>query len=71
LNDKGNETVEPSQIHYTELINENPDSDEIVCIVAEDLHEKFDIKEQDGWVVLVGDGKTYHHLMSIKQQYGN
>ena len=52
-----------------ELVNKNPDSDETMCIVAEDLLEKFNTKEQDGWVVLVGDGKTYQHLMNIKQQY--
>jgi len=52
-----------------ELINEHPDN-ETMCLVAEDLLEKFDTTEQQGWVVLVGDGKTYQHFMNIKQQYG-
>ena len=38
------------------------------CHLAEDLLSKFD-NIQDGWVVLVGDGKIYKHLMNIKKQY--
>ena len=46
LNEKGN------------LHDENPVCMETMSIVAEDLLDKFDIA-QNGWVLLVGDGKTY------------
>ena len=59
---------QPSTIHYLELVDEAPDSSETMSLIAEQLLEKFgDI--QNGWVVLVGDGKTYKHLMNIKKQY--
>jgi len=61
LKNKFSDAMQPSCVHYTELINENPDGDETMSIVAEDLLEKFDTKDQNGWVVLVGDGKTYQH----------
>ena len=38
--------------------------------VAEDLLDKFTIETQQGWVVLVGDGKTYERLVNIQRQYG-
>ena len=59
----------PSTIHYLELVDENPDSSETMCIIAEDILDKFGDKVQNGWVLLVGDGKTYKHLMNIKKQY--
>ena len=40
----------------------------VLKLVAEDLIARFD-GVQDGWVVLVGDGKTYRHLMNVKKQY--
>jgi len=70
IHSDGNMTTAPPQVYYMELINENPDRDEIMCLVAEKLLEKFDITEQNGWVMQVWDGKTYQHLMNIKHQYG-
>ena len=61
---------QPSQVYYMELVDESPDSDETMSLIAEELLEKFGNATQDGWVVLVGDGKTYQHLMNIKRQYG-
>ena len=40
-----------------ELVDENPDSNETMSIIADDLLEKFGSESQNGWVVLVGDGK--------------
>ena len=45
---ESSETVQPSQI---QLVSENPDSDETMCIVDEDLLERFVAIEQDGWVM--------------------
>ena len=42
-----------------------------MCVIAEDILDKFGDEVQNGWVLLVGDGKTYKHLMSIKKQYSS
>ena len=38
--------------------------------IAEDSLDRFNTGTQQGWVVLVGDGTTYEHLMNVKQ-YGH
>ena len=47
-----------SRVHYMELIDENRDCMETMLLVAENLLAKFDTA-QNGWVILVGDVKTY------------
>ena len=52
-----------------ELVNENPDSDDTMTSIAEDLMDKLGLNVQDGGLMIVGDGKTYQHLENIKQMY--
>ena len=69
LNDKPCQHPKMSTIHYMELVNENPDSDETMTLISEDIIDKLGSTVQDGWIVIVGDGKTYQHLCNIKQMY--
>ena len=60
----------PSSVYYMELVNENPDSSDTMKYVSELLLQTSSI-HQKGYIVLVGDGKTYEHLMEIKRLYSN
>ena len=57
-------------IHYLPFVDENPDSEDTLLHISEDLLEKLGSDCQD-YVFLVGDGKTYQHLMKIKNKYGH
>ena len=52
-----------SNIYYMELVDENPDSSDTMRYVSELLLNKVALEQPDGYLVLVGDGKTYQHLM--------
>ena len=68
LVENGEQSIQPLTVYYMELLNEFPDWAETMSLVAEDLLSKFS-HVQGGWVLLVGDGKSYKHLMTIKKQY--
>ena len=65
-----NENTEPSTIYYMELLDEHPDSSDTMKHVSEILLHKASSSHQDNYVLLIGDGKTYEHLMNIKRLYG-
>ena len=60
-----------SNLYYLELLDEHPDSADTMRHVAEILLQNYSSAYQNGYVVLVGDGKTHQHLMKIKCLYGN
>ncbi len=62
--------VEKSTIYYTELVDENPDSTDTMRFVAELMLGTATSESQGGYVILVGDGKTYQHLIEVKKIYG-
>ena len=59
-----------SLLYYMELVDENADSEEAMTHVAEMVLEKVQSDSQR-YIVLVGDGKTYEHLLKVKKLYGS
>ncbi len=57
-----------SNVYYMEIVDDSVDT---LLYIAEDIQEKLKNECQDNYVILVGDGKTYKHLMHIKQRYLN
>ena len=53
-----------------EMLDEIADSQQTMCHVAEMLLERLK-KHPQQRIVLVGDGKTYEHLLSMKRMYGS
>ena len=60
-----------SNLYYMELLDEYPDSSDKMRHVSNILLQHASSKHQDDYIVLIGDGKTYEHLMDIKRLYGS
>jgi len=65
-----NEDPSNNIIYYIELLDEDLDSNETIRKLAEILLENASSDHGGKYVFLVGDGKTYDHLMQIKHLYG-
>ena len=60
-----------SNLYYMELLDEYPNSSDTMRHVSNILLQHASSKHQDDYIVLIGDGKTYEHLMDIKRLYGS
>ena len=60
-----------SNIYYMGLVDENADSDETMMLVTEKIMDELKTKDRNSHLIIVGDGKTYEHLKSIKRHYGS
>ena len=56
---------------YIDIINENADSKETIENVIVKLYKIMEINSHIKHLVVVGDGKTYDHLIKIKSEYGD
>jgi hypothetical protein len=63
-------TVEKSTFHYMAILDEAADSRDTVLKVLNMVHDSFqaDVKLKN--VIVVGDGKSYDHLIKLKAEYG-
>ena len=60
-----------SNLYYMELLDEYPNSSDTMRHVSNILLQHASSKHQDDYIVLIGDGKTYEHLIDIKRLYGS
>ena len=62
------ENMVPSTIlYYMELLDKHIDSSDTMKHVSDILVQKASSSHQENYVLLVGDEKTYEHLMNIKR----
>ena len=63
-----------SNVHYLELVDENPDYVNTLAFIADNLLNEWNSECQKGYVILVGDAKKYQHLiknLSTEKQWIN
>ena len=61
--------AETSRVHYTTLLAQPADSKATLLEVLSLLHAKHRVGDIVDYLVVVGDGKTYDHLINLKREY--
>ena len=64
-------TTDSSKIDYLYILDENADSRDTIRNILYKLYHEMGIHKRINYLVIVGDGKTYDHLISIKNELGN
>ena len=61
--------TEKSEFKSIAVLEETVDKKETVLQVLNILHDKFDVGRTCKYIVIVGDGKSYDHLINLKTEY--
>ncbi|XP_066271079.1 uncharacterized protein [Branchiostoma lanceolatum] len=62
--------TEKSNIAYLSIMNENADCKETILKALNFLYNSFNVGRDVEYLVVVGDAKTFDHLLKLKQEYG-
>ncbi|CAC5413510.1 unnamed protein product [Mytilus coruscus] len=62
-------TTEASTFHSIAVLDDPADSKETVVKTLNILHDRFQIGNKLQYLVVVGDGKSYDHLIKLKAEY--
>ena len=63
------EFTEKSHVKYLYVLNENADSKETILLTLNKLYHDLGVHKQINYLVVVGDGKTYDHLIQLKNEH--
>ncbi|CAC5360341.1 unnamed protein product [Mytilus coruscus] len=63
-------TTEASTFHSIAVLDDPADSKETVVKALNILHDRFQIGNKLQYLDVVGDGKSYDHLIKLKAEYG-
>ena len=66
---QGKEECEQSNVYYMAILEQNADSQETIKMSLEKLHKAMQVGIKIKYLVVVGDGKTYDHLLALKEGY--
>ncbi|KAJ8049086.1 hypothetical protein HOLleu_01666 [Holothuria leucospilota] len=61
--------TEKSKVYYLGVLNEYADKINTIREVIETIHQEVVTQRKMETLIVVGDGKTYFHLVKLKQQY--
>ena len=66
----GDQSVDTSGVTYLRVMDQNANNPETILEALSWLHHEFDVGKSVDHLVIAGDAKTYLHMTTLKQIYG-
>ena len=64
------QATEESRVAYVQISSERADSKSTLITILSKMYETFVVEQNQKWLIVVGDAKTYDILRSIRTEYG-